>query len=55
MKIDIKKAKETFIKYTEKFNLENENIEGKQQHSIRVMKISEQLATSMKLKKNKFN
>lgn len=51
MKIDIKRAKEAFIKYTEKFNLENENIEGKQQHSIRVMKISEQLATSMKLKK----
>ena len=40
MKIDMEKAKEEFIKYTGKFNLQDENIDRKQQHSLRVMKIS---------------
>ena len=53
MEINIEKAKEEFIKYTEKFNLEDENIERKQQHSLRVMKISEQIATNLKLEKEK--
>ena len=50
MKINIEEAKEEFIKYTEKFqHKRNENIERKQQHSIRVMKIAEQIATNLKL------
>lgn len=49
MKINIEEAKEKFIKYTEKFNTKDENIERKQQHSLRVMKIAEQIATNLKL------
>ena len=49
MEINIEKAKEEFIKYTEKFNLEDENVKRKQQHSIRVMEISKQIATNLKL------
>lgn len=49
MKINIEEAKEEFIKYTEKFNTKDENIERKQQHSLRVMKIAEQIATNLKL------
>ena len=32
MKINIEKAKDEFIKYTEKYNLEDEDIKRKQQH-----------------------
>lgn len=49
MKIDMEKAKEEFIKYTGKFNLQDENIDRKQQHSLRVMKISNQLAKELEL------
>lgn len=42
--IDIEKAIEDFIKYTKKFDLENKNIKRKQLHSLRVMKISKQIA-----------
>lgn len=49
MKINIEEAKEEFIEYTEKFNTKDENIERKQQHSLRVMKIAEQIATNLKL------
>lgn len=49
MKINIEEAKEEFIKYTEKFNTKDENIERKQQHSLRVMKIAEQIAINLKL------
>ena len=49
MKINIEEAKEEFIKYTENFNTKDENIERKQQHSLRVMKIAEQIATNLKL------
>ena len=49
MKINIEEAKEEFIKYTENFNTKGENIERKQQHSLRVMKIAEQIATNLKL------
>ena len=53
MKIDFDKAIKGFIKYTEKYDLKNENIYRKQQHSLRVMKISEQIARSMKLDEEK--
>lgn len=44
MNIDIEKAKKEFIKYTENYDLDNPNIKRKQQHSLRVMKISEEIA-----------
>ncbi len=47
--IDIKNAEEEFIKYTQKFNLDNENIKGKQIHSIRVMRICNQIAKKLGL------
>lgn len=47
--MDLEKAKEEFLKYTEKFNLEDENIKRKQQHSLRVMVISEKIAKKLKL------
>ncbi len=47
MNINLEKAKEEFIKYTERFNLENERIKGKQKHSIRVMNISQEIATKL--------
>lgn len=42
--MDLNKAIEAFIKYTEKFDLEDSNINRKQKHSLRVMKICEDIA-----------
>lgn len=53
MNIDLEKAKEEFLKYTEKFNLEDENIKRKQLHSLRVMKISKDIATKLGLDQEK--
>lgn len=53
MKIDIEKAKERFLKYTEKYNLNDKKIKGKQLHSLRVMKISEKIAKSINLSEEK--
>ena len=50
MIIDIMKAKEEFIKYTQNYNLKDLHINGKQTHSIRVMEISKQIAEGLKLK-----
>ena len=47
--MNIEKAKEEFIKYTENYDLENEHIKRKQEHSIRVMKISKKIAEGLKL------
>ncbi len=44
MKIDMEKAKEQFVKYTENYELENPNIKRKQQHSLRVMQICKEIA-----------
>lgn len=49
MEINLDKAKEEFIKYTSNYDLENENINRKKYHSFRVMEISKQIATNMKL------
>lgn len=49
MNINIEKAKEEFIKYTEKYNLKDEMLKNKQQHSIRVMEINREIATKLKL------
>lgn len=49
MKIDLEKAKKQFLEYTKIFNLEDEKLKNKQEHSIRVMEISKELAKRMKL------
>ncbi len=51
MTIDLEKAKEEFIKYTEHYNLTDKNLDGKQKHSLRVMQVSEQIAKDLKLDK----
>ena len=52
MRIDLNKAQKEFLNYTEKFDLKNENIELKQLHSLRVMKISKEIATRLGLSQN---
>lgn len=49
MNIDLEKARKEFLKYTEKFNLEDENLKRKQQHSLRVMELSKKIATKIGL------
>lgn len=49
MQINLDKAKQEFIRYTENYDLQNENIERKQTHSLRVMDISKQIAEGLKL------
>ena len=53
--MDLKKAEKEFIKYTEKYDLKEPNIERKQKHSIRVMKISSQIARKLKLPQEKID
>ena len=47
--INLEKAKQEFIKYTENYDLKNEHIERKQLHSLRVMGISRQIAEGLEL------
>lgn len=47
--MNLEKSIQEFIKYTEKYDLNNENIERKQKHSIRVMKISKEIAEGLSL------
>ncbi len=49
MEVDLEKARGEFLKYTEKFNLEDGNIKRKQQHSLRVMEISRKIARQIGL------
>lgn len=49
MKIDIEKAIKEFIKYTENYDLTDFHLEGKQEHSLRVMEISKQIAERLNL------
>lgn len=51
MSINLEKAKEEFIKYTENYDLINDRIKGKQEHSLRVMYISRQIAERLGLLK----
>lgn len=51
--IDIKKSKDEFMKYTNNYDIENENIERKIYHSLRVMEISKKIATNMGLENAK--
>lgn len=49
--INIKNAKEEFLKYTKLFDLSNSNINRKQGHSLRVMEISKKIAESLNITK----
>ena len=49
MSINIKKAIMEFLKYTEKYDLEDENIQRKREHSLRVMNISQTIARKLNL------
>ena len=49
MYIDLEKAKKEFLKYVSNFDKTLERIDLKKQHSLRVMKISNNLAKSMNL------
>lgn len=51
MTIDLKKAHEEFIKYTNQFDLTNKNQKRKQEHSLRVMEVSKKIAEKLKLPK----
>ena len=47
--IDINNAKNEFLKYVQNYDLNNENIKRKEQHSLRVMAISKKIAEELKL------
>ena len=47
--MNLEKAKQQFIKYTENYNLKEERVKAKQNHSLRVMRISKQIAERLKL------
>lgn len=47
--MNLEKAKLEFIKYTQNYDLENENIQRKQLHSLRVMEISKEIAKGLQL------
>lgn len=49
MEINLEKAKQEFIKYTEKYDLQKDPIKGKQEHSLRVMQISKQISEGLNL------
>ena len=49
MSINIEKAKEEFIEYVNRYDLSNNNIKLRQEHSMRVMAISTQIAEGLKL------
>ena len=49
--IDIEKAKEEFLKYTNTYDLNNNSIQRKVEHSLRVMEESKYIAESLKLSK----
>lgn len=53
LNIDLDKAIEEFIKYTKEFDLEDENIKLKHFHSLRVMKLSEEISKDLGLDEEK--
>lgn len=55
MDIDLEKAKQEFLKYTERYDLTNDKIKLKQVHSLRVMDISEQIAQKLGLTYEEIN
>lgn len=53
--MNLEKAKLEFIKYTQNYDLENENIERKQLHSLRVMDISNEIAKALNLEQEEID
>lgn len=53
--VDLDKAKNEFIKYSEKFNLENSRLKAKQLHSLRVMEVSNKIAKGLELKEEEID
>lgn len=49
MRVDLENAKQEFIEYTSRYDVNNENINRKIGHSIRVMNISKEIATKIGL------
>ena len=47
--IDLEKAKNEFIKYTNNYDLTNSHITRKIYHSLRVMEVSKKIAEDLKL------
>ena len=47
--INLEKANKEFIKYTNKFDVQNYNIQRKVDHSIRVMNLSKRMAENLNL------
>ena len=47
--VDLEKCKKEFLKYTEKYDLNKENIKRKQLHSLRVMEDAKKIAEALKL------
>ena len=51
--VNLEKCKQEFIKYTKQFDLENEGIKRKQEHSLRVMEESKKIAEALNLDEEK--
>lgn len=49
MIVNLEKSKEEFLKYTESYDLQEEKIKRKQLHSLRVMRISKEIAKGLNL------
>ena len=47
--MNLEKAKLEFIEYTQNYDIENENIQRKRLHSLRVMEISKEIAKALQL------
>ncbi len=47
--IDINNAQKRFLSYVQNYDLNDENIKRKEQHSLRVMKISKEISENIKL------
>lgn len=53
MLVNVENAKEEFLRYIKMFDLNNENIQLKQKHSLRVMQVSKNIAEKLKLSEEK--
>ena len=47
--VDINNEQKNFLEYVQNYDLNNENIKRKEQHSLRVMAISKKIAEELKL------
>lgn len=47
--VDVNNAQKNFLEYVQNYDLNNENIKRKEQHSLRVMAISKKIAEELKL------